>query len=603
MDLNLASETYDVVPTRLAVQAMRDNGYKNAAYAIAELIDNSIQAGAKTVELICCEQFEQLASRVRKRLTTIAVLDNGKGMNAEDLRKALQFGNGTRIDDRTGMGRFGMGLPSSSISQCRRVEVWSWQKGVDSALFTYLDLGEIEKGASQVPAAKSAKIPDFWLQVAENFGPSGTLVVWSNLDRCIWKTAQAVIKNSEFIIGRMYRTFIHNGSVSIRMVAVRSDNPADKAVSFAEPNDPLYLMTPSSCPEPFKSDPMFQKFGDRWEIPLEIGHNDQVHTVWLRFTHAKEAARESDQAGSRPHGRHAANNVGVSIVRAGRELELSQSWVNSDPTERWWGAEIDFPPSLDEVFGVSNNKQTARYLADAGSLNMKVVLDGRTLSQAKEEMMEEGDPLGPILDIAKRITDNLNDIRKLQDRQQKGMRGVARRRHLEPDSPEALATKASEKRRLEGHISQSDQERTLPEEVRVEAIEQLLVEQGQTKEVAHELAATTVSSGLKYVFGQDEIEGAAFFSVKIKCGTILITLNTKHPAYKGLVEALDRETETASLEELRERLGSAAGGLKLLLSAWARMEDEPGAGEAREQLVDIRTDWGRMARMFLSAGG
>ena len=51
---------FDFVPTALAVNAMRDNGYKNAAYAIAELIDNSIQAGAKLVELLCVESEEQL---------------------------------------------------------------------------------------------------------------------------------------------------------------------------------------------------------------------------------------------------------------------------------------------------------------------------------------------------------------------------------------------------------------------------------------------------------------------------------------------------------------------------------------------------------------
>ena len=37
-----ANDTYDIVPTHLAIQAMRDNGYKNAAYAIAELMDNAI---------------------------------------------------------------------------------------------------------------------------------------------------------------------------------------------------------------------------------------------------------------------------------------------------------------------------------------------------------------------------------------------------------------------------------------------------------------------------------------------------------------------------------------------------------------------------------
>src|SRR5215211_1470410 len=114
---------YDIVPTALAVTAMRDNGYKNAAYAVAELMDNSLQAGAEMVELLCADDEIPIEQRTRRRLHEIAVLDNGSGMDAGTLQMALQFGNGTRLDTGKGkgMGRFGMGLPSASISQCKRV--------------------------------------------------------------------------------------------------------------------------------------------------------------------------------------------------------------------------------------------------------------------------------------------------------------------------------------------------------------------------------------------------------------------------------------------------------------------------------------------------
>ena len=94
---------FDIVPTALAVNAMRDNGYKNAAYAIAELFDNSIQAGAGSVELLCVEAEEQLRQRRVRRIRQIAVLDNGIGMDSDVLRQALQFGNGTRLDDRSAL--------------------------------------------------------------------------------------------------------------------------------------------------------------------------------------------------------------------------------------------------------------------------------------------------------------------------------------------------------------------------------------------------------------------------------------------------------------------------------------------------------------------
>ena len=217
---------FDFIPTSLAVKAMRDNGYKNAAYAIAELFDNSLQAGARAVELLCVETEEQLAQRRRRRIKNVAVLDNGIGMNSEVLRMALQFGNGTHLNDRTGIGRFGMGLPNASISQCRRLDVWSWQSGFQSPLYTYLDLDEIERGELQeVPEPIVRPIPPFWRQAGETFDSTGTLVVWSDLDRCVWKTAKTIVTNSEFIVARMYRNFIDSGKATIRLATFLGNNP------------------------------------------------------------------------------------------------------------------------------------------------------------------------------------------------------------------------------------------------------------------------------------------------------------------------------------------------------------------------------------------
>ena len=261
---------HDIVPAHLAVQAMRDNGYKNAAYALAELIDNSIQAGATRVELLCGERTAIVNDYKRRRIQKVAVLDNGSGMNAEVLRMALQFGNGTHLtpEQQDGIGKFGMGLPSSSISQCKRVDVWSWQDGVENALYSYLDLDEITgRILGEVPEPVRKPIPEPWTDVGNKFGESGTLVVWSNLDRVMWKTAASIIRNSEFLIGRMYRQFLDGNHVRIRMLAFDLDHPdRGPAESYARPNDPLYLMADTSCPEPYDTAPMFEQ----WHEPATI---------------------------------------------------------------------------------------------------------------------------------------------------------------------------------------------------------------------------------------------------------------------------------------------------------------------------------------------
>ena len=56
-----------IIPSRLAITAMRDSGYKNTAYALAELIDNAQQAGASRIEVLCFEKEELVSQRRRSR--------------------------------------------------------------------------------------------------------------------------------------------------------------------------------------------------------------------------------------------------------------------------------------------------------------------------------------------------------------------------------------------------------------------------------------------------------------------------------------------------------------------------------------------------------
>ncbi len=593
---------FDVVPAHLAVKAMRDNGYRNAAYAIAELMDNSIQAGAKHVELLCAEVATVVRQRQRRRIHEVAVLDDGSGMSANVLRQALQFGNGTRLNDRTGIGRFGMGLPSASISQCRRVDVWSWQNGVDSAVYTYLDIAKVERQEQvDIPKPARKEIPELWRAAGKNFGKSGTLVVWSNIDRMMWRTAKAILDNSEFVVGRMYRRFIHENEISIRLAQFLADSPMVIEERKAVANDPSYIMAPSSTPPPYNTRPMFEPYGDRWEIPFKVAFGGVEHEVIVRFTHAKSEARSGENPGARLHGQHAARNIGVSIVRARRELELEQSWViQYDPTERWWGVEVEFPPALDELFGVTNNKQSARNFAELAQVDVDELLrDGRTIEDVREEMIENEDPAGPLLEMAQTIERTLKNLRAALKSQTRGTR-QRRRRHESSDSPEERGTRVTRRRQEEGHEGVSDpDESSLSDDERREQIEEELKDAGIAADDAKELAAYTVSKGIKYTFVEAPLEGRLFFTVKPKAGEIFIKINTNHPAYSHLVEVLERDEESQSADDLRGRLEMAAQGLKLLLMAWARFEDEQVIERKREELQDIRTDWGRYAAYFL----
>ena len=601
--MSTSDDGFDLVPTHLAVQAMRDNGYRNTAYAIAELIDNSIQAGATQVELLCCESEDLVQQRVRRRVKHIAVLDNGSGMDEALLRIALQFGNGTHLHDRSGIGRFGMGLPSASISQCRKVEVWSWQDGPNKANYSYIDLAAVEnRTMREVPAPEHRKLSQMWLDVVQAVGATGTLVVWSTLDRTMWRTANTIIRNSEFLIARMYRHFLDGGKVAIRMAAFLDDDPRRRTIDrFAVANDPGYLIVPSSTPSPYNETAMFQPDGESGEVKRKLSFRGTEHEVAIRFSYAKEEARDRPNAGLTDYGKHAAKNVGVSLIRAQRELDMDQALVTSyDPRERWWGVEVDFPPSLDDLFGVTNNKQSARNFSEVAA-NYKNVLTGGagTTREQFDEMDEDEDPSGPLIEIMGLIDRRLGVLRKAIEVQRKGS-GKTRRR-FDPDSPEVMATEVTRQRQQEGHRGQSDAGEDRPESERAEVLKQELVDTGLSEQQAGELAARTIESGIKYTFAEANLEGRSFFTVKPVAGDIVIKININHPAYRNLVEVLEEEEldENTAESELRLRLQRANRGLRLLLMAWARYEDEQVTDHEREQLQDIRTDWGRVAYRFL----
>ncbi|MFH9988183.1 ATP-binding protein [Streptomyces luteogriseus] len=609
---------YSIVTSDLTVKALQDSGYKSTAHAIAELIDNGIEAGADLVELFVVESTDRPSQRSRHRVEKIAVLDNGSGMDPETLRQSLRFGAGTR-QHRKGIGRFGVGLPNSSISQCDRVDVWSWTNGPDNALHTYLDLAEVRGGLEEVPEPKLDGVPDEWQAIAEGLGPTGTLVQWTQLERVQWRGAEATLVNTEALIGRIYRRLLASGT-RIKLVPARGWAPL-KGVRDALPNDPLYLMTPSATPPPFDQKPMFRPFGggNIGEVGVEKfmvqGADGKEHPVLVRSSIAVDCARRPDiegeewprnvppslQPGDTPWGKHAHKNLGISLIRADRELDLDTAWTNSyNPVERWWGVEIDFPPALDEVFGVTNNKQSATIFSELASFNWREEAAGLTWDEFREQLREEGDRRLPLIKIVYHIREKLlGTLRSNLTDQTRGTR-ANRKRHEEV---ETKAEEAVKRRRAETKPSLTDTlaEQITEEESKEIQLENLVETHKYTPADAQRIIEESIQQG-KHVrlLTSRNPDSPAFFNIDYIPNLLQVTLNQDHPVYADLIAVLDGDIDGASKEELADRLRSAAGAFKLLLMSWARFEDEL-PDKPRERAKKMRQDWGRIASDFLGA--
>jgi hypothetical protein len=158
----------------LLMQSLRAVGYTTAA-ALADLVDNSVAAGSRRVII----RFATTPEPV------VAVVDDGEGMGAEELIRAMRFGSRDPREVRTGMdlGRFGLGLKTASLSQCRRLTVASLKSG--SMAIAEWDLDECERrGTWWLGTPEASTVPAELLETLIGQG-RGTAVAWRGLDRML----------------------------------------------------------------------------------------------------------------------------------------------------------------------------------------------------------------------------------------------------------------------------------------------------------------------------------------------------------------------------------------------------------------------------------
>ena len=606
---DLSKVDRNLFPGSLTIRALRDSRYHNTAYAVAELIDNSIEADAGRIELLCQEQHTQMEIQQRGRLSEIAVLDNGEGMSVETLLGALKFGGGTRHESRRGIGKYGMGLPTSSMSQCKRVDVWTWQNGPNTIWHSSIDADEIEQGNHFVPIPdQTTSVPDIWKragsqEIFEN--KSGTLIVWTKLDKIQWKTGRTLIKNTAMEVGRIHRQRINNDSVRIDTIAFLKNRPESPSIrEQIIANDPLYLMKHTSTPEtPWDKKPMFKQYGEIQRYPYTIDGREE--TIEVQYSIVKPKALRTKLATQNPgttdRGQHARHNIGVSVVREGREIILEDAFLreggsSENPRNRWWGCQVSFSRGCDELFGVDHNKQMVSNFTQAAKT---LARDDRPNQKILEEMGIERDIIYDIVgDIRDRTRAMMREIGQMFE-QKRSLQNKSKKRS--PEKEAAKTATVADRDAIAGGTEQptsTDKEReTKSPKERREGLVQWFIDEGQTSDDAQQLARTLIDEDLSYQFNPAQLDGYLMFNVRSNQGILHINLNTDHPVYDLLKHIEDDLDENAN-EENPAFLASVA--IRLLLSSWARMEDQTESRDERTRIQDISTNWGRQVHKVIS---
>ena len=317
-------------------ESMRDLGY-SLATAIADIVDNSITAKATAIDIFC--------DPARDR-PTLVIIDNGEGMTEDQLLLAMKHGSVNPKEKRSpaDLGRFGLGLKTSSFSQCRHLSVVSSQNSQRCGADWDLDLvGEEDDWIISILDEMEIK----QLPYIENLAETGTAIIWQKLDRLF--EDQLGSKRDEIVNEKLDLVEKHLALVFHRFLSGEVKNRS--RLSITVNGHPV---------EAF--DPFCRKNKATSVLPEEIirvdGEKIRIQPYILPH-HSRLSAAEYDYYQDRSN---FLSNQGAYIYRSGRLMAWGD-WFRLVPKNEATKLAricIDFPNSLDERWTIDIKKSKAR---------------------------------------------------------------------------------------------------------------------------------------------------------------------------------------------------------------------------------------------------
>lgn len=578
------SATVPLFFAQTLVQSLRDVGYNTTTSALCEHVDNAIEAGANVVRIY----FRQVGRRGAQE-TDALVYDNGKGMAPNILKVATSFGGSMNYGNRSGIGRFGMGMKTAALSMSPVMELYSWQEPGAYYNMT-LDTEAIGRDKSNlVPLPEpsfNSILPEPVLgiltrpmgfpkdateqqllappnsDVYERLGPHGTIVFMPNCDRLTYATDRKLVEHCVKEMARVYRRQIANG------LRIYINNRVTQAV------DPTYSMPNArhASLESLTTKTSRLVVAKTIHVPL----NDRAQET--APVHVKVYALPIDEWSNLTRKElnsnlHLFDGQVISILRNDREVFTGylSGLIERHSETHWLRIEIEFSGELDEAFGVSSNKQGVRLKAYLTDLIANAI--GSDLTGVREE------------------------IRRVQARR------AIERAGSKPSPSEARATETDsfQPDQLEMPLTPAQQEQM---EANLRGLAVALKRDAESDEEAYQRVLTS-----RFLITYRDDPYWPFYHIEHKFGRVILTINTAHPFFAQLYKPL-RELEIKEVVESENPPDHALPSskaplvaLELLLLSMARTQsvlsrENPDIGKVFEA---FRRNWSETYRIQLTS--
>jgi len=314
------------------MESTRALGYSLEA-AIADLVDNSISAQASQINI----NFFPIGNPY------LNIIDNGTGMSSDQLTAAMRYGSASPLDqrDKNDMGRFGLGMKTASLSQCRSMTVVSLKNGALEA--RCWDLDEIyQSGQWDLLVLDNSQINNLpCIEQLKEF-TSGTMVIWQNLDRMFagdifpeqsFPEKMDKVRSHIALVFHRYLT----GEPGLKKINISINNRA------IEPIDPF----------------MIKKSDQPMDIETILVENQKITVTPYILPHISKLTKEELEKLGNEDGLRRLQGF---YVYRNKRLLVWATWfrlMRQDDLYKLARIKVDVPNSLDHLWSLDIRKSTA----------------------------------------------------------------------------------------------------------------------------------------------------------------------------------------------------------------------------------------------------
>lgn len=329
MDWDIAEPSPDAL-----VESLRAFGYSPEA-AIADLIDNSISAGAHTIDV----HFHWNGSD-----SSVTISDDGNGMDEESLLNAMRAGsrNPLEVREESDLGRFGLGLKTASFSQARELTVLTRKTGAGKSAVRRWDLDLI----AETSEWRLLRTEPLGTSVPPLNGKSGAVVMWSKCDRLVGDAERHESKAHARFNATIDRVARHLAAVFHRYMTGRGKVAITVNGQKLEPWDPF--MSSNSATQ-------------HLDVETVSLAGLQVRISPFVLPHRSKLSTEEQKAGAGAAGWN--QQQGFYVYRSNRLL-VQGDWLglgfSKDEHTKLARIAIEFPAALDHEWQVDVKKSSAR---------------------------------------------------------------------------------------------------------------------------------------------------------------------------------------------------------------------------------------------------